>query len=56
VTSKVLCEKLCAGDEVLGNLKAAIPLYLEDDQSLNHFHKVGEFALRAYGTTSISPL
>jgi len=43
-------------DEALSNLKEAVALYLEDDQSLTHFHEVGEFALRAYSTTPITPL
>ena len=28
-------------DEALSNLKEAIELYLEDDQSFTHFHEVG---------------
>ena len=32
-------------DEALSNLKEAVELYLEDDQSLTHFYDVGEFML-----------
>lgn len=39
-------------DEALSNLKEAVELYLEDNQTLTNFHEVGElmlgeFALRA---------
>ena len=43
-------------DEALSNLKEAVELYLEDDKTLSHFHEVGEFVLRACGTTPIIPL
>lgn len=32
-------------DEALNNLKEAVELYLEDDQSLTNYHEVGEFML-----------
>ncbi|WP_019866008.1 type II toxin-antitoxin system HicB family antitoxin [Methylovulum miyakonense] len=32
-------------DEALANLKEAVALYLEDDQTANDFHEVSEFML-----------
>ena len=32
-------------DEALANLKEAVELYLEDDQSFTSYHEVGEFML-----------
>ena len=32
-------------DEALSNLKEAVELYLENDQSLTNYHEVGEFML-----------